>query len=265
MTAPQPRTIRHPAEFKSFVAVAASYHSVAVKNDGTVWTWGPRENKGSTPGGSVMPVKVSGFDQATAVAAGYEHNLVIKSDTSVWAWGDNRYGQLGDRSGTDQESPVRVRNLDGVTTVAAGRGHSLALKADGSVWGWGGNYHGQLGTGDRNALDAILPSKPIAVDGFTGTGIISAAAGFDTTYAVDGSQRVWVRGNNSFGQLGPGTDDVIDTVTPSRSRMTTRCGVGAPTRPVSSAMAVSRRLPPRPVSVSLITSRHSQPGLRITS
>ena len=108
-------------DFQSFIAIAASRHSVGVKADGTVWTWGPRENKGPDSGGSDIPVKVDGIDQVTAVAAGYEHNLAIKSDGTVWAWGDNRYGQLGDGSSSDQETPVQVRGLTGVQAVAAGQ------------------------------------------------------------------------------------------------------------------------------------------------
>ena len=117
----QQNTPVHPVDFQSFIAIAASRHSVGVKADGTVWTWGPRENKGPDSGGSDIPVKVDGIDQVTAVAAGYEHNLAIKSDGTVWAWGDNRYGQLGDGSSSDQETPVQVRGLTGVQAVAAGQ------------------------------------------------------------------------------------------------------------------------------------------------
>jgi uncharacterized protein YkwD len=249
----------HPRDFESFIAVAASHHSVAVKSDGTVWTWGPRENKGTVSGGSNVPVKVADFDQVTTVAAGYEHNLAIRNDGTVWAWGDNRWAQLGDGSGTDQEKPVQVRGLTGVTAVAAGRGHSLALRSDGSVWAWGGNYHGQLGIGsfvdqrfpvrvplsrrssaiaagddhtiiieegtgqlwlcgwniagclgigDPSILDVMVPTKPAPNGNFTGADIVAAAGGFDNSYAVDKSGRVWAWGDNVFSQLGSGTSSI---------------------------------------------------------
>ena len=127
----------HPAIYEDFIAVAASHHSVGLKSDGTVWTWGPRENKGPYSGGSDIPVQVPGLSQVTVIAAGYEHNLAITSDTGVWAWGDNRYGQLGDDFGQDQEIPVRVHGLSGVVAVAAGTGHSVALTHDGRLWVWG--------------------------------------------------------------------------------------------------------------------------------
>jgi alpha-tubulin suppressor-like RCC1 family protein/uncharacterized protein YkwD len=250
----------HPSDFEDFIGIAASHHSVGVKQDGSVWTWGPRENKGTVPGGSDVPVRVKGLDQVTAVAAGYEHNLAIRTDGSVWAWGDNRYGQLGDGSGADQETPVRVRNLTGVVAVAAGDGHSLAIRADGSVWGWGSNgdaqlghdpispyeefkfptritslqnrtvaiaagtYHtlvleeggqmwlfglniaGCIGTGEPDRLFYQDPTKPAPVDGFTGMDIVSIAASFDNSYAVDKSGHVWAWGDNAFHQLGPNID-----------------------------------------------------------
>lgn len=252
----------HPADFEGFVAISAGHHSIGVKADGTVWTWGPRENKGPYPGGSDVPVQVPGISQATAVAAGYEHNLAILSDGTVWAWGDNRWGQLGDNSGQDQELPVQVQGLSGMVAVAAGQGHSLALRHDGTIWGWGGNYQGQLGigsydtqrlpvriphvfngpisaiaagtdhtvviekysgqmwlwganfdgclgTGSLSVLGSKVPLRPDPIGDFTGSGIVSVAAGFGNSYAADQQGRVWAWGNNWFDQLGPGHGHIL--------------------------------------------------------
>jgi len=187
----------HPTDFESFIAVAASHHSVGVKADGTVWTWGPRQNKGPTSGGSNVPVKVEDLNQVTAVAAGYEHNLAIRSDGTVWAWGDNRYGQLGDGSGADQERPVQVYGLTGVQAVAAGRGHSVALRADGSVWAWGGNYHGQLGIGSRDNQ-----SFPVQVAALSNRSIAIAAGEERTMVIEEGTGQIWLWGWNIAYCLG---------------------------------------------------------------
>jgi alpha-tubulin suppressor-like RCC1 family protein len=201
----------HPREFESFIAVAASHHSVAVKSDGTVWTWGPRENKGPTSGGSVVPVKVEGLDQVTAVAAGYEHNLAIRSDGTVWAWGDNRYGQLGDGSGADQERPVQVRGLTGVQAVAAGEGHSLALRGgDKSVWAWGGNYHGQLG--DGSYVNAPFPQR-LGLSSHARAAAI--AAGDNHTIIIEeGTGQLWLCGWNIAGCIGIGETTTLDVQIP---------------------------------------------------
>lgn len=200
----------HPAVFEGFIAVSASRHSVGLKADGTVWTWGPRENKGPFPGGSDVPTQVPGLSQVTAIATGYEHNLAITSDTRVWAWGDNRYGQLGDNSGQDQEVPVPVRGLSGVVAVAAGRGYSIALTHDGRLWAWGGNYHGQLGIGSYDNQRLAIPVPHVF-----NAPIASIACGDDHTLAVErGTGQLWLWGSNTSGCLGTGTLAMMNSKVP---------------------------------------------------
>jgi alpha-tubulin suppressor-like RCC1 family protein/uncharacterized protein YkwD len=209
----------HPAEFEDFVAVAASGHSVAVKADGTVWSWGPREEKGSDPGGSTVPEKVPNIEQVTTVAAGYEHNLAIKNDGTLWAWGDNRWGQLGDNSGQDQETPVQVRNLRGVKAIAAGHSHSLALLQDGSVWAWGNNGVGQLGlpvgpppsAPGHPAPPAPDPNHPLPERVPLSGRIIAIAAGDYHSLAIEeGNGQLWIWGWNLAGCLGIGSLPTTD-------------------------------------------------------
>jgi alpha-tubulin suppressor-like RCC1 family protein len=106
-------------------------HSLAIKDDGTVWAWG--ENRSGQLGdgtttNSNTPVQVSDLDGVEAIAAGWGHSLALKDDGTVWAWGDNRYGQLG--IGSDDvmgiNTPMQVSGLDGVKVIAAGSNHSLA-------------------------------------------------------------------------------------------------------------------------------------------
>ncbi|MEU0494587.1 CAP domain-containing protein [Mycobacterium sp. NPDC006124] len=194
-----------PAESDGFIMVAASHHSVGLKHDGTVWTWGPRDNKGSVSGGSQVPAQVPDIDQVIAISAGYEHNLAVKSDGSVWAWGDNRYGQLGDGSGMDQEVPVRVQGLSGVKAVSAGGWHSLALRSDGSVWGWGSNGDGQLGRDPASPNDQF--DFPIRITSLI-NGTSAIAAGLYHTVALEETTgQMWVFGMNIAGCLGTGDPD----------------------------------------------------------
>src|SRR6185312_1603769 len=81
------------------VAIANGWiHGLAVKSDGTVWTWGRNVN-GQLGDGTFTnrsaPVQVSGLTAATAAAGGENHSLALKSDGTVWAWGDNSRGELG--------------------------------------------------------------------------------------------------------------------------------------------------------------------------
>jgi hypothetical protein len=109
---------------------AGRFHSLAVKNDGTVWAWGQnsdgRLGNGSTAD-SAVPVQASGLTNATAVAAGGYHSLAYRSDGTVWAWGYNFYGELGNGGCADSDVPVQASGPAGAETVAAGFIDSLAV------------------------------------------------------------------------------------------------------------------------------------------
>ena len=94
------------------VAVAAGRsHSIAIKDDGSVWTWG-YNGYGQLGDGTwtnrYTPVQVSGLSNVVAIAAGSFHSLAVKDGGSAWTWGYNAYGQLGDGTTTDSYTPVQV-------------------------------------------------------------------------------------------------------------------------------------------------------------
>jgi hypothetical protein len=147
-------------------------HSLALKDDGTVWAWGYNgygQLGNGTNTDSNVPVQVSGLTGITAIAWGGSHSLALKNDGTVWAWGYNGYGQLGNGTNTDSNLPVQVSSLTGITVIAGGSRHSLALKNDGTVWAWGYNGYGQLGNGTNTDSNV-----PVQVSGLTG---ITAIAG----------------------------------------------------------------------------------------
>jgi alpha-tubulin suppressor-like RCC1 family protein len=147
---------------------AGYWHSVALRNDGTMWTWGHNDygelGDGTTDWRSV-PVQVSGLTGIAAIAAGPLHTVAVKSDGSVWAWGENGWGQLG--VGTTSNfypvpTPVQASGITGATAVAVGYGYTVALKNDGTVWAWGDNEYGQLGDGTSAERHSAVQASGLA-------------------------------------------------------------------------------------------------------
>ncbi len=195
-----------------FVAIAGGkYHSLGVKVDGTVRSWG-RNDTGQLGNGnttnSASPVVAANLTGILAVAAGETHSLALKNDGTVWTWGGNSNGQLGDGSTSQRNNAVQVMKdattaLNKVVQVAAGGSHSLALLSDGSVWTWGNNSRGQLGIG--STTQKLFAVK--ATDSTTASlgSVINIAGGFQHSVAVKVDGTVWGWGSNGFKQLGDGT------------------------------------------------------------
>lgn len=179
------------------VAVAAGdLFSVAVKADGSVWTWGDNTyGQLGTGAASSSPVQVPGLSGVVSVAAGKFFTLALRSDGTVWAWGDNTYGQLGNGSFTQSSTPVRVSGLTGMVAITATSTSSLALRYDGTLWAWGDDHFGQLtynSPGTNSNLPIRLPLNDV-------TAIAGAVVNF---VALTNSGAVYTWGGNQLGSLG---------------------------------------------------------------
>jgi alpha-tubulin suppressor-like RCC1 family protein len=181
-------------------AALGSSHSLSVRSDHTVWSWGSNSNGqlGDTTTvdkAQPIPLSLTGMEK---VSAGLAHSLALASDGTVWAWGLNTNGQLGDGSTTQRLAAVQISSFSGVTAISAGASHSVALKSDGTVWTWGLNSSGQLGDGTTTQRTA-----PTNVS--TLSGIVAVSAGEAHTLALKSDGTLWAWGNNGSGRLGDGT------------------------------------------------------------
>ncbi|HEY7065272.1 MAG TPA: S8 family serine peptidase [Chloroflexota bacterium] len=206
------------------IGLAALRHTLAVRHDGSVWSWGNNQYGQAGQGDLgffVAPGSVSGLGNAqaagtiTAVAAGNKHSLALSSDGKVWAWGYNTEGQLGDPNAGSPSGPVLVLNapgeqspydgtyLNGIIAISAGDSFNMALRNDGKVFTWSYNDSLQLGTSadDTCGIEGCN-KRPKPVPGLTSIQSVAAGGYHALAAGVNGTVYVW--GGDDYGQLGDG-------------------------------------------------------------
>lgn len=216
------------ADCRARVISGGVSHSLAVKDDGSVWAWGSNIAKQAVPTSNAQniaqPARVDGVTSAVAVAAGSDFSAALLKDGSVAVWGaeSNMFkvpGLTGVSSISAGQStllalksngtvwqwpfgsgaPTQVPGLANIFSVSAGGGHYLALSRSGQVWAWGSNTNGQLGLGSTQSR-VDTPQKVAAL-----SDMVAIAAGYSHSLAVDSSGQVYAWGSNDNGQLGNNT------------------------------------------------------------
>jgi alpha-tubulin suppressor-like RCC1 family protein len=139
---------------------AGGNHSLAMKTDGSLWSWGSnwvgQLGVGSTVSTTISaPTQVGTDSDWSAISSGTTHVTAIKTNKTIWAWGGNTYGQLGLGNNTQRNAPTQIGTLSDWSIIASGGLHTLAINVTTrSLWAWGSNSNGQLGLGgtlDRNS------------------------------------------------------------------------------------------------------------------
>lgn len=211
--------------------------SIALRSDGTVWTWGWSEfgtlgnghglsmMDSSTTYDSSIPFQVLGpggvgrLNGIQAIAGGERHNAALDANGEVWVWGWNYFGQLGNgvycpepfntaiyATNCQSTTPVKVPGFTNVKAIAARGYHTLALKNDGTVWAWGYNAHGRLG--DGTTTDQHSPVQVVGLTGHGGVSTVSGGGDVNVALMADHTLMAW--GRNFDGQVGNGVADPSD-------------------------------------------------------
>ena len=162
----------------------SGYTTAAIKNDGTLWTWGYNYNGqlgDNTRTSRSSPVQtIAGGTNWKQVSAGYYSTAAIKTDGTLWIWGDGFYGNIGDNTDVGKSSPVQtVTRGTNWKQVSCGYGIA-AIKTDGTLWTWGNNNGGNLG--DNTATNRSSPVQTILYG--TTWKQVSASTGVPFTFAI---------------------------------------------------------------------------------
>ncbi len=180
---------------------AGTYHTVAIKSDGTLWAWGLNDKGQLGDGTSVnknVPTQIGiGDDWSIVTAYGY-NTLAIKTDGTLWSWGNNSVGQVGDGNhgnGVIMNIPIQLGIDNDWVKVAPSR--AFAIKSNGTLWGWGDNADGRLGTGDMTPH--YTPFQIGIENDWT-----DVDAGGNQTLALKTNHTLWGWGLNKSGSLAIG-------------------------------------------------------------
>jgi alpha-tubulin suppressor-like RCC1 family protein len=190
---------------------AGNVHSLAVKTNGTLWTWGNGQfgQLGNGLFSSATPnvIQIGTANDWLTVSAGNRFSLAIKTTGTLWSWGLNNIGQLGINNLVDQNLPIQVGTANNWMKIDAGNQHSLAIDNTGFIYAWGNNTFGQFGNGtNTNSLIPIMVSSS--------NNWMEVSAGFDHSMALDTSGILYTFGNNTNGQLCDGTNTASNTMIP---------------------------------------------------
>lgn len=218
------------------------YHTMAVKSDGTLWTWGGNFC-GQLADGTVSqynerrPIKV--MENVSNAVGGYGHTLILKNDKTLWSVGRNEMGELG--RGYTSYTGSLGKVMSDVSAIATNGDTGYALKTNGSVYYWGS--HAEYGYDRSKSSPTFITSSVKSIAAGSGDfllmikedgslwgwndnsqgqlgdtnqtahytpvkimeDVIYCAAGSRTSYAIRSDNSLWAWGYNAYGEIGDGT------------------------------------------------------------
>lgn len=132
------------------VAVAGP-HSVALKRDGSLWSWG--NNWGGQLGDgttnySKVPIRVGNSTNWTRIWANLIQNVGQQSDGSLWFWG---WDYTHSKDGSSVPVPTRISSETNWNDIGMGDYMMFAIRSDGTLWAWGRQAHVFTGSVDPQA------------------------------------------------------------------------------------------------------------------
>ena len=182
--------------------------AVAIKTDGTMWSWGSNNNGQlgiSSTYNQSSPVQIGALTSWANVSIGFAFAMAIKTDGTLWAWGANNQGQQGLGNTTARSSPIQVGALTAWSKVSCGfqsdGAFTQAIRTNGTLWSWGFNRSGQLGLNTTSYYATI--SSPTQVGALTNWSNVSCGNQHTISSKTDGTFWAW-GANNPNGQLGTG-------------------------------------------------------------
>ena len=188
------------------------YHTIILKNDGTLWGCGQNEygqlGLGDAKNRTTFTQITTNTSDVKSIYCGYRYTIILKNDGTLWGCGHNAYYQLGLGDSSDRNTFTQIStNVYDIKSVYCTYRNTFILKNDGTLWGCGNNYKGQLGIGDTTTYSTFTQIY------INANNIKSFYCGGENTIILKNDGTLWGCGNNEYGQLGLGDKNNRSTFT----------------------------------------------------
>ncbi|KAN0034990.1 hypothetical protein ACTFIV_001530 [Dictyostelium citrinum] len=216
---------------KGIIKVVSGWgHSLALSNDGKLYSWG-FSNDSQTGHGFLVdsPIKSPKLIQSEFkfknVFSGSDFVIAITDQGELITFGSNEFGQLGNGTIMNEPFPTNIINNHFIGNgnekfnkiiesagqgkfdkrISCGFSHCLLLNDNGELFTFGWNGNGQLGIGNIKSTFQSIPKKLDSSRLFDGEKIEMVSAGRNHSVALTESGRLYLWGNSNHGKLGNGT------------------------------------------------------------
>lgn len=183
------------------------HHGLAIKNDGTLWSWG-RNLRGQLGQGIASTSGTNDHDlwrltqvgsdtDWMEVSVSDEISAAIKTDKTLWTCGLAQNGALGNGTTTPNVlSFTQVGTDTDWRMVAMGRQHCLAIKDDDTLWSTGRSSAGEAGRAGNVTVFTVVAGSWLTV-----------CAGDLTSHGIKTDGTLWRIGSDISGTITQiGTD-----------------------------------------------------------
>ena len=175
------------------MVAAGDDFSIALRADGTVWSWG-KNDKGQLGLGNGItnqdrPVQIKNLSNITYITAGQYHAGAIDKDGNVYMWGYNEFGQIGNGTSNNYNLTTH-RSVDWYDYCWSPDSHHDHSSA------WAYHTHYIYNKVDNNIY------TPTKLSYNFGEKITTITAGDNHTVVMTESGKIYAWGDNRYNQIG---------------------------------------------------------------